>query len=422
LTRDDHARYLDFTRQAPLLTIEWHDAETPAVGFLVINSLKGGAAGGGTRMRLFSPPGSLEAVDLAALRDEARFLAKTMEIKFRVCGPPIGGAKSVLHFDPHDPRKRGVLERWFRAIAPYLKLCYGTGGDLGVDEIDEVIPLIRQEVGTTHPQEGVVVGHLGVDDPRAPRVLENLDAGVSLPVELPDLPGAELTVADLITGYGVAEATAAYYAGIGEGLAGRRVLVEGFGNVGGPAAYYFHRLGARVVGVVCKDGADFQWAVDADGLDVLDLLARRRTGGRLPEECPRGERLPDSWWQTPAEVFAPAARSKSVDLATVDRLRAAGVSLLACGANNPFADPVLEDPVVQRRADEAFVVLPDFIANSGMARAFAYLMDPEAELRAEAIFDDARLSIHDAVRRVLAEGGGGPGFLGRALAVYVPAA
>ena len=52
--------------------------------------LRGGAAGGGTRMR--------KGLD----KREVESLAKTMEIKFTVAGPPIGGAKSGINFDPKD--------------------------------------------------------------------------------------------------------------------------------------------------------------------------------------------------------------------------------------------------------------------------------------------------------------------------------
>jgi hypothetical protein len=134
-------RYAAFLRRPPLVALEWHDAETPARGWLVINSLRGGAAGGGTRMR-------------AGLgRREVVYLAKTMELKFLFSGPPIGGAKSGIDFDPADPRRRDVLRRWFQAIAPYLHACYGTGGDLNVDEMLDVIPAC-EEIGLAHPQEG----------------------------------------------------------------------------------------------------------------------------------------------------------------------------------------------------------------------------------------------------------------------------
>jgi anhydro-N-acetylmuramic acid kinase len=70
-------------------------------GWVVINSLRGGAAGGGTRMRV--------GLD----QHEVTSLAKTMEVKFTVSGPPIGGAKSGINFDPNDPRKKAVLKRWY---------------------------------------------------------------------------------------------------------------------------------------------------------------------------------------------------------------------------------------------------------------------------------------------------------------------
>ena len=91
-------------------------------------------------------------------RREVESLAKTMEVKFTVSGPPIGGAKSGINFDPADPRKLGVLKRWYSAVAPLLQNYYGTGGDLNVDEIHEVIP-ITESYGLWHPQEGVVNGH-----------------------------------------------------------------------------------------------------------------------------------------------------------------------------------------------------------------------------------------------------------------------
>ena len=88
-----------FEAQAPEIVFTWQDRETEAEGWVVINSLRNGAAGGGTRMRK------------GCTQKEVLSLAKTMEIKFRVCGPPIGGAKSGINFDPEDPRKGGVLKR-----------------------------------------------------------------------------------------------------------------------------------------------------------------------------------------------------------------------------------------------------------------------------------------------------------------------
>lgn len=84
-------RYED---KEPEIVFHWKDPETEAQGWTVINSLRGGAAGGGTRMR--------KGLD----KNEVLSLAKTMEVKFTVSGPAIGGAKSGIDFDPADPRKR----------------------------------------------------------------------------------------------------------------------------------------------------------------------------------------------------------------------------------------------------------------------------------------------------------------------------
>ena len=88
-----------FKEKKPEIIFEWHDEETEAEGWIVINSLRNGAAGGGTRMRK------------GLNRHEVESLAKVMEIKFTVSGPPIGGAKSGINFDPADPRKRNVLKQ-----------------------------------------------------------------------------------------------------------------------------------------------------------------------------------------------------------------------------------------------------------------------------------------------------------------------
>ena len=135
-----------YENKAPEIVFHWNDPLTEAEGWTVINSLRGGAAGGGTRMR--------KGLDM----NEVLSLAKTMEVKFTVSGPPIGGAKSGINFDPADPRKKEVLERWYAAVSPLLKSYYGTGGDLNVDEIHEVIP-ITEASGVWHPQEGVFSGH-----------------------------------------------------------------------------------------------------------------------------------------------------------------------------------------------------------------------------------------------------------------------
>ena len=178
-------------------------------------------------------------------KDEVISLAKTMEIKFTVSGPQIGGAKSGIAFDPNDPRKEDVLRRWYAAVTPLLKSYYGTGGDMNVDEIHEVIP-ITEDCGIWHPQEGVFNGHFKAKTTEKVKRIGHLRQGVSQVVEdlefIPENSGtSKYRVADLITGYGVSESVRHYYKTYGGAIKGKRVLVQGWGNVGAAAAFYYHK-------------------------------------------------------------------------------------------------------------------------------------------------------------------------------------
>ena len=84
------------------------------------------------------------------------------------------------------------------------------------------------------------------------RKVGQLRQGVAKVVEDPRYtPDADrrLVVADLITGWGVAESVRHFYGVYGGDLAGKRVIVQGWGNVGSAAACYLAGRGARVVGV-----------------------------------------------------------------------------------------------------------------------------------------------------------------------------
>lgn len=386
-------RYNAFLRRPPEVVLDWRDPETGARGWLVINSLRGGAAGGGTRMR----PGITPR--------EVVYLAKAMDLKFALSGPTIGGAKAGLDFDPADPRKPAVLERWYRAIMPYLRECYGTGGDLNVDEVRDVIPTF-QRLGLSHPQEGVVRGHLAPPGERFSRIIRNLKEGVEAPVpaRLGLSGGPRVTVSDMITGYGVARAVEHFYGRLGRGLEGVRVLLEGFGNVGAACGLYLARAGARIVGIM-----DARSALAApEGLDASDVeeLIRRRTGTLIPPDprtLPPAER--DRFDAVPADVFVCAAVSGSLTAARMDRLAAAGVEVIASGANQPFREHRIGSTRVAQRADRRFSVLADILANCGMARTFSYLMEDAARPDAGAIFAAVDRTIVDTMDEVLERSG-----------------
>jgi glutamate dehydrogenase/leucine dehydrogenase len=378
-----------FEDKQPEIVFEWKDQETEAEGWVVINSLRGGAAGGGTRMRV--------GLD----KREVESLAKTMEVKFTVSGPPIGGAKSGINFDPADPRKKDVLKRWYKAVMPLLKNYYGTGGDLNIDEIHEVIP-ITESYGLWHPQEGVVNGHFQPRENEKIHKIGQLRFGVSKVVEDPAYspePSRKFVVADLITGYGVAESVIHYYGLYGGNLSEKRVVIQGWGNVGAAAAYYLAHAGCKIVGIIDRAGG----LIKEEGFsfeEVKTLFVNKKGNTLSAPQMLSFEEVNNKIWDIQAEVFLPCAASRLITKDQVDRMVNSGIEVIASGANVPFADTEIFYGPIAEYTDSKISVLPDFIANCGMARVFAYCMNSNIEISDESIFRDTSATIFKALEKV----------------------
>ncbi|MCX8491637.1 MAG: amino acid dehydrogenase [Cyclobacteriaceae bacterium] len=377
-----------FENKRPEIVFEWKDSETEAEGWVVINSLRGGAAGGGTRMRA--------GLD----KREVESLAKTMEVKFTVSGPPIGGAKSGINFNPSDPRKAGVLHRWYTAVMPLLKYYYGTGGDMNIDEIHEVIPH-TEDVGIWHPQEGVFTGHYKPSEPQKVNRIGQLRQGVVKVIEderfTPSL-SKKYTIADMCTGYGVAEAVRHYYELWGGQMRGKRVVVQGWGNVGAAAGFYLSQQGAKIVGILTREGG----LINQKGFtheEICQLVVDRKGNQLITDHLLNFETVNKIIWDLEFEVFIPAAASRLVTKEQVDRMIASGVEVFSCGANVPFADPEIFFGPTGLYADEKFSILPDFIANCGMARVFAYFMESEVPMDDASVFGDISKVIRVALEK-----------------------
>lgn len=378
-----------FENKPPEIVFEWRDQETEAEGWVVINSLRGGAAGGGTRMRK------------GLNKREVESLAKTMEVKFSISGPPIGGAKSGINFDPNDPRKEGVLKRWFAAVSPLLKYYYGTGGDLNVDEIHEVIAM-TEEAGIWHPQEGVFNGHFKPNEASKINRIGQLRNGVVKVIEnleySPDVT-KKYKVADMITGYGVAEAIHHYYEIWGGNYKEKRAVIQGWGNVGAAAGFYLAQMGVKIVGIIDREGG----LLNQEGFSLEEIrsLFVNRKGNQLnAEHMISFEEVNEGIWDLDFEIFVPAAASRLITKDQVDRMIETELEVISCGANVPFNDPEIFFGETGLYADENLSVIPDFIANCGMARVFAYLMEGGVALTDEAIFGDTSEIIRKGLQTV----------------------
>jgi glutamate dehydrogenase/leucine dehydrogenase len=204
-------------------------------------------------------------------------------------------------------------------------------------------------------------------------------------------------VADMITGYGVAESVKHYYDIYGGDLKGKNVIVQGWGNVGSAGAYYLAQEGAKIVGIIDRVGG----LINEDGfsLEEIRTLFLNKNGNALNSPNMLSfEEVNSKIWDLKAEVFLPCAASRLITKDQVDRMIDTGIEVIAAGANVPFADPEIFFGPIADYTDEKISVIPDFISNCGMARVFGYLMGNDlGQIEDEEIFVDTSNIIKEAL-------------------------
>ena len=105
-------------------------------------------------------------------------------------------------------------------------------------------------------------------------------------------------------------------------------------------------------------------------------------------------------WNLGAEIFIPGAGSRLVTKDQVTSLIDGQCEVISCGANVPFADPEIFMGEISMYADANIAVVPDFIANCGMARTFGFLMSEKGEVDDVAILKDASEIIGNMMARL----------------------
>ncbi len=279
------------------------------IGFVAIDSTIGGRARGGLRL----------LVDVGA--EELQDAARTMTLKYGFLGLPQGGAKAGLKADPESPleARHERLRAFAGAALPLLKeRRYVPDADMGTRASD--IRWMMQAAGL----------------PVGPREWRSDGSGV----------------------YTAASCLAAARAALlrrGRALAGCRVAIEGFGQVGSALASLLHAAGASIVAVSTSRGALHA----PSGLDIPRLVAlAAEAGSTVVERCPGVERLArEALLELPVDVLCPCARRHSIHVGNAARVAA---SVLCAGANDAVA-PDAERELWRR----GVAVPPDFIANCG---------------------------------------------------------
>ena len=259
-------------------------------------------------------------------------LATLMTLKNSLAGIPYGGGKGAVRVNPKKLSK-GELERlsrgYIRAIAPLIG-----------EELDIPAP----DVGT-NPQ---IMAWMA--DEYSKVVGRNVPGIIT--AKPPILWGNP--VREYATGFGLSVVTkeaAEKYLG---GLEGKRVAVQGFGNVGRWHAYWLSKMGAKLVAISDSSGTVY----DPNGIDVETAMnVKNRTGKVI--NYPKGEKIADSKASlyVDAEIVAPDALENQITIENVDKVKA---KLIVEGANGPTT-PEAEAKLAERGA----IVVPDFLANAG---------------------------------------------------------
>ena len=285
-----------------------------------------GPALGGVRMRPF-------ASEQEALEDVLR-LARGMTYKAAISGVNLGGGKSVILGDSRTEKSEALLRAMGRFVHS-LGGRYIAGQDIGTDSHDMAV--LRAEtphVSCVHRKMG------GAGDP------------------------------SFATAWGV---TAAIRAILGaatgdDSLEGRRIAIQGVGNVGQMVAKYCRQAGAELI--------------------VSDVAAEPLE--RIRDELAAEVVAPDEIYEVPCDVFSPCSVGAVLNDQTIPALRCKGI---AGSANNVLAEPHHADMLMER----GIVYGPDYLVNSGgLIRCHQEVLHsrPSGSTRAGGPVDDDRILEH----------------------------
>jgi glutamate dehydrogenase/leucine dehydrogenase len=266
----------------------------------------------------------------------------------------------------------------------------------------EVIPLTKK-LEILHPQEGTVRGLYGANDTLVNNRLKQLQIGVSKTIdnELYAPTGKGYRIADMVTGYGVSESIRHYYNKYQENkVDAKRVIIQGWGNVGAAAGYYLAKFGYKIIGIVEQNFA----LVNPDGFtfsEVEKLFIERKkiTELGIGRVIPFKEIGQEVYNALEIDVFVPAAASRLVDRADIEKMIDSGLELLVAGANVPFNEKDVFYGPICRYADEKISLIPDFVANCGMAETFWHLIRQEVEISDHTIFTNISATIGNLINK-----------------------
>ncbi|MFN3640783.1 MAG: amino acid dehydrogenase, partial [Flavobacterium sp.] len=157
-------------------------------------------------------------------------------------------------------------------------------------------------------------------------------------------------------------------------------------------------MGVKIIGIIDRDGG----VINEEGFTFEEIkrMFLNKDGNKLVVlDMIPFEIINEKIWNLGAEIFAPCAASRLVSKEQVDQLIASGLEVISSGANVPFSDKEIFFGSIMEATDERISLIPDFIANCGMARVFAYFMEKRVQMTDEAIFFDTSETIKKALTK-----------------------
>ena len=262
---------------------------------------------------------------------EVMALAAWMTIKNAVVGLPYGGAKGGVRVDPRQ-LSRQELERLTRRYTSEINVMIGPDKDIPAPDVNTNAQVMAWMMDTYSVSQG--------------RTATGIVTGK------PICLGGSLGRQDA-TGRGVFVAAREAGERLQLPMAGSRVAIQGFGNVGEAAARIFAGAGARVVAIQDLSASIFNPA----GIDVAAARRHLAEHGTLAGTPDTEELEAGDFWRVPCDFLVPAALEGQI---TADNASGIEAKIIVEGANGPTtpeADAIL--------ADRGITVIPDVLANAG---------------------------------------------------------
>lgn len=285
--------------------------------------------------------------------DAARALAIWMTWKTSLAGLPYGGGKGGIQLDP-TKYSMNEIERITRRFTYALGENIGPDYDIPAPDVNTT-PQMMAWISDTFmltksPSERSKFAHVVTGKPVGSGGLEGRDRA---------------------TGFGVVTSIQAWADWKKTTIAGKRYIVQGFGNVGHWASLFMKEKGAILTAVQDASGTIY----NADGIDPQDLLAYTLTNkGNVAGYAKASSIEPSTFFGLDCEICIPAALGNQITEANADSIKASVISEGANGPTSPGGEKIL--------AERGIDIIPDILCNSGgvIGSYYEWLQNKQGEL------------------------------------------